>query len=206
MEARWMGFSFGLNTHHSWYLPWHQKQTLFLTWKTCLRSKAPHSSFSSTTPSTRPIFHPDIVSLQLRLPQVLFSIQIFSFFATTPSRPPIFQFFATTPSRRPIFHRDMFLFNYAFHTSYFPSRYSFSSTTPSTRPIFHPDIVSLQLRLPHVLYSIQIQFLCNYVFHTSYFPSRYSFFATTPSKPPIFHSDLVFLQLRLPGVLFSIQI
>ena len=33
MEARWMGFSFGLNTHHSWYLPWHQKQALFLTWK-----------------------------------------------------------------------------------------------------------------------------------------------------------------------------
>ena len=32
MEARWMGFSFGLNTHHSWYLPWHQ-QALFLTWK-----------------------------------------------------------------------------------------------------------------------------------------------------------------------------
>ena len=33
MEARWMGFSFGLNIHHSWYLPWHQKQALFWTWK-----------------------------------------------------------------------------------------------------------------------------------------------------------------------------
>ena len=33
MEARWMGFSFWLNIYHSWYLPWRQKQALFLTWK-----------------------------------------------------------------------------------------------------------------------------------------------------------------------------
>ena len=33
MEARWMGFSFWINIYHSWYLPWRQKQALFLTWK-----------------------------------------------------------------------------------------------------------------------------------------------------------------------------
>ena len=33
MEARWMGFSSWLNIYHSWYLPWRQKQALFLTWK-----------------------------------------------------------------------------------------------------------------------------------------------------------------------------
>ena len=29
----YMGFSFWLNIYHSWYLPWRQKQALFLTWK-----------------------------------------------------------------------------------------------------------------------------------------------------------------------------
>ena len=33
MEARWMDFSFWLNIYRSWYLPWRQKQALFLTWK-----------------------------------------------------------------------------------------------------------------------------------------------------------------------------
>ena len=185
-------------------------------------------------PSRRPIFDPDLVSSQLRLPDVLFSIQISFLFnyafhtSYFPSRPSfsanyVFQafyfpsrsiFLVTTAIRprichpdlvslqlrlgAPIFDRDLvslqlrlsFLFNYAFHTSYFPSRPSFSATTPSRRPIFHPDLVSLQLRLPGVLFSIQISFLFNYAFHTSYFPSRPSFSAITPSRPPIFHPDL----------------
>ena len=32
-EAWWMGFSLWLDIYHSWYLPWHQKQALCLTWK-----------------------------------------------------------------------------------------------------------------------------------------------------------------------------
>ena len=44
MEARWMGFSFGLNTYHSWYLPWHFKTSAFFGHENGLRSKAPHST------------------------------------------------------------------------------------------------------------------------------------------------------------------
>ena len=40
--------------------------------------------------------------------------------------------------------------------SAFPSRSSFSATTPSRPPIFHPDLVSLQLGLPGLHFSIQI--------------------------------------------------
>ena len=64
---------------------------------------------------------------------------------------------ATTPSRRPIFDPNLVSL-----ASYFRSRSRSSSTTPSTRPIFHPDLVSLQLRLPGLLFSIQIYFPCNY--------------------------------------------
>ena len=49
-----------------------------------------------------------------------------------------------------------FWFSYAHQASHFPSRSSLSATTPSRRPIFDPDLVSLQLRLPGVLFSIQI--------------------------------------------------
>ena len=48
MEARWMSFSFELNTHHSWYLPWHQKQALFLTWKRALDPRLPTETASET--------------------------------------------------------------------------------------------------------------------------------------------------------------
>ena len=54
MEARWMGFSFGLNTHHSWYLPWHQKQALFLTWKRASDPRPPtvgHHFFETMCPT-----------------------------------------------------------------------------------------------------------------------------------------------------------
>ena len=50
MEARWMGFSFWLNIYHSWYLPWRQKQALFLTWKRA--SEKATGTVSSMAPKT----------------------------------------------------------------------------------------------------------------------------------------------------------
>ena len=54
MEAWWMGFSFELNTHHSWYLLWRQKQALFLTWKRASDPRPPtvyHHFFETMCPT-----------------------------------------------------------------------------------------------------------------------------------------------------------
>ena len=44
----------GLNTHHSWYLPWHQKQALFWTWKRASDPRPPtvgHHFFETMCPT-----------------------------------------------------------------------------------------------------------------------------------------------------------
>ena len=69
MEARWIGFSFGLNTHHSWYLPWHQKQAIFLTWKRASDPRPRTGALTyirSATPATATWLHPQTLGLQLR--------------------------------------------------------------------------------------------------------------------------------------------
>ena len=71
MEARWMDLSFWLNIYHSWYLPWRQKQALFLTRKRDLEKATGTVSTNSskyTSPTTKISWlEPEVKTLQANL-------------------------------------------------------------------------------------------------------------------------------------------